>query len=500
MNKKKSLFLLLTIPALILGACSKGQKSDSSNVEPSSSSVAQSTTSEAPSSSNPQSSSAPSSSSQQSSSSSSAPSPSPIKISVELGAFLKEGSYELEFDYNDSYFLTNPEEYNEDLSLLSFGAAISTGSVEDLQSFFGAANFNDIACYGYDIAPTEDTIGYSFAHKVISGYDLVAVTARGFNYGMEWANNFLIGEEGNHQGFYARAQEVYASLSTYVNAKCNTGKLKLWLTGYSRGGAIANVLSDIIVRRTDITVWQDSFYAYTFEAPAGLNNDDLGDYAFVHNIVNANDVVANVPPASYGLGRCGVDYPIYDENVSSIVKAFDEEAVISEFVETEIDGVTYKNDTELVAHLLDHIFNNQSEGVSEYTANNRTEYVNRYQTGIGHAFGYIFALSSETRQSIMDDLSSDVWTAMSALSSGENLALFLETYLDRDNISYVHEDLVADCETAINAIFNLFNEVLAMYLNEEYKPNLNRLISFHYPETVYALLLNAHNKVTTIME
>ena len=543
MNKKKSLLLLLAIPALVLGACSKGNKSESSINESSSSSAAQSTTSEVPSSSSnerassssiipssskdnpsssdnskPQSSSstpsssaqpsssAPSISSQQSSSSSSAPAPSTIKIPVEIGAFLKEGSYELEFDYEDSYFLANPEDYNKNLSLLSFGAAVSTGDVISLGDFFGAAGFKDIAFYGYDTAPSADTVGYSFAHKVIEGYDVVAITARGLNYGMEWSNNFLIGETGNHQGFYARAQEVYASLTAYVTEKCNTGNLKLWLSGYSRGGAIVNVLSDIIVRSDDVKVYHDSFYAYTFEAPAGLNTEDLGTYAFVHNVVNSNDVIANIPPAQYGLGRCGVDYEIYDENVSTIMRAFDEEAIIPEFQPTDDLGDEMLNsDTEFCGFLLNSVFNKdieEDENTDVY-ANTREQYVNNYQAGLSNLIGYMFSLSATTRSAMLEDLQNLGFGALSIIMDDTGAALkdFIKTYLDRDNVAYNAETLQSDCAVLIKAIINIFPSLLSSFImGGAPKDDLTRLISFHYTETVYVLLVNAHNKGNTVAE
>ena len=542
MNKKKSLLLLLAIPALVLGACSKGSKSESSINESSSSSAAQSTTSEVPSSSsnerassssivpssskgnpsssdnskpqssssNPQSSSvssssAPSGSSQQSSSSSNAPAPSTIKIPVEMGAFLKEGSYELEFDYEDSYFLTNPNDYNKNLSLLSFGAAVSTGDNISLGDFFGAAGFQDIAFYGYDTAPSVDSVGYSFAHKVIEGYDVVAVTARGLNYGMEWSNNFLIGETGNHQGFYARAQEVYASLTAYVTEKCNTGNLKLWLSGYSRGGAIVNVLSDIIVRSDDVKVYHDSFYAYTFEAPAGLNTEDLGTYAFVHNVVNSNDVIANIPPAQYGLGRCGVDYEIYDENVSTIMKAFDEEAIVPEFQATDALGDMLNSDTEFCDFLLNSVFNKdieEGENTDVY-ANTREQYVNNYQAGLSNMIGYLFSLSATTRSAMLEDLQNLGFGALSIIMDDTGAALkdFIKTYLDRDNVAYNAETLQSDCAVMIKAIQNVFGTLVSSYImGGETKDDLTRLISFHYTETVYALLVNTHNKGNTIAE
>lgn len=503
--KKKTLLLLFAIPALVLGACSKGNKSSSEVIDSSSSnddrgsSSLVSSSSDNPSSSSLISSSNPQSSSNKGSSSSDTPGsdPSLTEFEVEFSPFInKERSfYNIRLTYSDNYFLTDPDTYDKDLSLLSYGASVVTGSKEDVDLFFTPIKFDNVVYHDYYVVPTAETVGHTFAHKEINGYHVIAIVVRGFEYGMEWANNFEIGYSGNHEGFNKSANTIYSHLKDYLSDKSFTSNLKLWLTGYSRGGAIANVLADTIIRNDELDLYNDKLYAYTFEAPRGLDASTLQAYPFVHNIINNNDVVANIPPASYGLGRCGVDYPIYDENVSMLMSDYDDGAVIAEYTPVTIDGTTYNTETELVAHLLDHIFNNQSASAAEYTANNRAEYVDRYQDGLSHLIGYVFALKEETRQSLITDLkNASFFDILGYLSSGESLATFLETYLDRDNISYNHELLASDCQVALNAISYLFNELFTLYLNSSYKPILMRLLAMHYPEVTYVLLQSAHER------
>ena len=459
MIKKKSLLTLLVVPSFILGGCSKGNRGSTSMPEP----EYYKTT-----------------------------------LNVEMEPFINKEieKYDLEFSYSDGYFFSNPDEYNKDLSLLSFGASMVTDKKEKAEAFYTSAQFSDVVSHGYEGAPTSDSIGYTFAHKVVEGYDVVAITVRGLNYGMEWSNNFIIGKTGNHEGFNARAIDIYQELTQYVSSKCTLNNLKIWISGYSRGGAVANVLADTIVKGESVEVSANGLYTYTFEAPAGIDSNNIVAYPFVHNVINSNDVVANIPPASYGLGRCGVDYEIYDENVSTIMSAFDEKAIIPEYSPVTLGGVSYNNDTELVEHLLENIFDKEDSS-AEYAVNTRSDYVDKVQPSLSHMIGYIFGLTAETRQSLIDDLKNkSIAELFSVMASQESLATFLETYLDRDSVIYNHEQLVEDCGI-LSAVLYLFNEVLSLYLDSETAPVLSRLISMHYTEVVYTLLINEHNKENT---
>lgn len=527
MNKKKSLFLLLAIPALVLGACSDGDQSSSnitsnpsselssSSIEESSSSAIESSSSEEPSSSasreassssqasSSSSSQASSSSSSQASSSSSAPKfePYQAKVNVELGPSInseREDPYNLEFTYDDNYFLKDAKAYDKDLSLLSFGSAIATESKEATVAFFNAGQFNDITPYGYESTPTADSVGYTLSHKNINGSELIAINVRGLSYGMEWQNNFLIGETGDHAGFIARANDIYQSIQSYITAKGIKNTLKLWISGYSRGGAVSNALASVILRAENPIVAQSDMFVYTFEAPACLDTSNCIAYENVHNILNVNDLIPRVPPAKYGLGKCGVDYPIYDEDVSNIVKELDEDLVIPEFAQVEsVDAdsntVTLHNDTELVDFIIDAVFNYKAaEGQEGYTANTREEYYDNYQDDLGYMIGLIFALSPKTRSEMLGDLSGT--NMLIVISSDEGMSNFLKGYLDKDSISYTEEKLLSACNLFRNALLTVFLKVVALYANESYRPSLMRLIDMHYPETVYALLVNAHAK------
>lgn len=415
-------------------------------------------------------------------------------IQIELkGSLHAEKTYDLSFDYDDDFFNRNAKEYDKEISLLSFGAAMSTGSFDDIESYFEQAQFNAITGNGYDGAPTVDTAGYTFAYKNIDDFSVIAVIFRGLNYGAEWANNFLMGESGDHEGFLTRSTEAYNKLLTYVNENCPNKTIKLWISGYSRGGALANVASSLILRNEDFTIRQEDMFVYTFEAPYCLSKDNAVAYENVHNIINSNDLVTNIPPFCYDFARCGVDYPIYDENISALAKEFDDGLIIPEFVEISAAS-DLKNDADLKSFIISTVFQSNLPP-EEWSCLNRSEYVDRYQTGLSYLVGIVFSLSNTSRTNLINSLSAmgamDFLTLL-ADETGKAIADLLKPYLDSDQISYDYDVLVSNSAVLRNAIYYLLLQALLIYVNESYRPSLIRLIDMHYPESVYVLLVNAH--------
>ena len=424
-------------------------------------------------------------------------------VVVQLDASLRYNEdktpYDLTFAYDDELFLTDAKVYNKDLSMLSFAASIATANKTRGDAFFSELQFNDVITHDYDKEPTEDTMGYYMAHKTIDNYELITVAFRGFEYQKEWANNFIIGKTGDHEGFSARAAEAHAALKEYIDTYLQDKELKLWINGYSRAGALSNSLSNLILQDHEIPITLENMFVYTFEAPASLCEENIVPYENIHNINNEADLITFVPPESYGLKRFGIDYPIYDINVDTLVKEFDEHIDIPRF--QSIESLTHErtnSDTDVRDYVLNQIFNKE---VDEYTsedvyANTREQYVDNYQDGLSSSIGYVFALTPETRSALLNDFSNLGFSALLIISdkTGASFKDFLTPYLDQDGIAYDDDELLADCAIFIKAAQNLFMSILLMYSNDEYKGSITRLIDMHYPETTYVLLKHAHEK------
>ena len=415
-------------------------------------------------------------------------------VNVKMEKLLKgdSGYYNIEYQYSDGFFKEDAEVYNKDLSMLSLGAALSATYEEWVSDFLSTCKFENPLLHDYDKEPTKDTLGYALAHKEIDGSELFTVLIRGHEYKAEWQNNFMIGLEGDHEGWLARSTELYSALSSYINTYKAEKSIKLWIVGYSRAGAISNLLSNLILRSDGINVNPKNMYVYTFEAPASVCEEHVQEYKNIHNIINSADIVTYIPPTQYGFNRVGVDFEIYDADIANLIKSFDAQIEIPEFVTFEGGDQTINDDVECAPFLINSIFEYDDD--LEKSARTREEYVERYQAGLSYAIGIIFGFSAQTRSELMNRFSSD-YSAMFALfdSTGEALAAILEEYLVKDHISYVHEEVVSACAILVGGVSTIFAQLLSTYLTQ--KDAFARVLDMHYPEVTYTLLSNAHSKL-----
>ena len=224
------------------------------------------------------------------------------------------------FYYTDDYFKKPATKYNQSLATMSLCLALSTYQDEkkeiyheNVKNLFGKCGFvidgadNTFQQKNYDIKTGTDTIACSFANKKIGDSTLVAVAVRSGGYGAEWASNLTLGLAGDHAGFDDASNKVYEYLADYVNSRNITGKVKFWITGFSRGGATANLLAAKLDNKIDshpkITYSKEDVYAYTFATPAGAvksNNPHSKKYNNIFNIINFHDLVPLVAPSQFG--------------------------------------------------------------------------------------------------------------------------------------------------------------------------------------------------------
>jgi len=235
-------------------------------------------------------------------------------------------------EYSDSYFCTKSTEYNHNLAKASVALSaaayevpeymkenIATSSWRDNNIYRGAEalGFGDIVSHNYDDEyflkmqnlRSSDSCGFVFAEKQVcldandssAASDVVLVVVRG-TANEEWFGNFNVVEPGSgkydvteHYSFRKAEQEVKKALEEYLGDKKGKDNLKIWITGHSRGAAVANLLA------ADITdsgfAPKENIYAYTFATPNGstLAYGDVSgmgtEYENIWNIVNPEDFV-----------------------------------------------------------------------------------------------------------------------------------------------------------------------------------------------------------------
>ena len=216
----------------------------------------------------------------------------------------------------------NAARYDEDLALVSLVIANQTSTKKKIKELFSLLGFDNILCNKDYDSNSADSISYCIGHYKDGSYDLITVAVRGLNYGREWANNFKMGTDGDHQGFTESASKVYDALLSYINSKYkssyDSGKVKLWLTGYSRGAAVTNVLSYMVLADPSkkLNIPDRYVFSYTFNTPKGLAAEHAPAFPNVFNIINSADLVTYIAPEQYGLYRCGRDINLFESKES----------------------------------------------------------------------------------------------------------------------------------------------------------------------------------------
>ena len=284
------------------------------------------------------------------------------KYDLQEGIFgyqsIKQENKSSVYFYSDGYFEDSPEIYNPSLSSMSLALALAGFNaqrtefdenlpsglysnlcrhVKVLMSDIGIKEDNIYINEDFTTRPTEDSIGMIMGAKEISidneEFILVPIAVRGGDYESEWASNCSLGTSGEALGFSNSADKVVANVTSYLNTNTsfdftealNSGKVKFWIVGYSRGGAVANITS----KRLTETYGEmgNSVYGYCFEAPAGgVDSAEInqpwtygGIYSNIHNIINTSDIVPLVPTKEMGFKRYGVDHYIPGTDAGEII-------------------------------------------------------------------------------------------------------------------------------------------------------------------------------------
>lgn len=241
------------------------------------------------------------------------------------------------FYYSDGYFSYSPKKYNSHLSSFSMClslAGFSTG--KGIGTSYGSGNVRAVLkkfCSADTIEthyPVPEyygkknkisTIGYALGQRRIIirqnagkgksknvSYILIPVVVRGEGYGEEWAGNVTLGFSGEAAGFSDAAAQVTSGVNAYIRKHhLQSKKIHFLVTGYSRGGACANLTAQRLSRKYG----SSSVYAYTFESPQA-GTAGKGTCANIHNVIRSSDIVPCLAPSGMGFRRYGPDHIIRD--------------------------------------------------------------------------------------------------------------------------------------------------------------------------------------------
>lgn len=198
--------------------------------------------------------------------------------------------------YNESTFI---EKINaKDITLKQLNASDYNEDKDDLTSF-------ELAHYEFD---------YKNEHQQI-----FFITYQGTDQDVEWSSNFDVGADlpqyyedslhtdwvikNNHKGFEVAANRSYQYIDEYIlSHQLEDHNTILFISGHSRGAGIANIAGYHYSRIPSFKT-----FCYTFGATATTitSNAVCGS---VHNIINKEDIIANIIPSNVGFKRYGYDY------------------------------------------------------------------------------------------------------------------------------------------------------------------------------------------------
>lgn len=178
---------------------------------------------------------------------------------------------------------------------------------------------------------SEVGIGY---HEVTYGgttKTILGIVIRGSNETIEeWSSNFDLGdpdawESEYHKGFYTTQERIRGFVAQYVAAYLSEAEgLTYWITGHSRGAALANILAAKLIDEGD------DVFAYTFATPATTVSATANDakYDPIFNFANTSDIVTYVPLKEWEFERFGVTMSLSIEE-SGLADVWSEQTGVS---------------------------------------------------------------------------------------------------------------------------------------------------------------------------
>lgn len=240
-------------------------------------------------------------------------------------------SFSYTIDFTD--FTANTTYYNSDLCVMSAiaSALMYSGSTFDGDTIdawmqkhhmLGCQTNNSYkhTINGSDDHLSEVALGFIPIANATGRSIVVAVIIRGTNTTLaEWSSNVDVGDtrkfseysewtnSDHHMGFDITSNRIITAVNKFVNdyitskSQYNGYGLTYWVTGHSRGGALANLVAAKLLDANKRVM------SYTFATPATTISSTAHNakYNSIFNIVNEDDFIAYFPLEDWNFTRYG---------------------------------------------------------------------------------------------------------------------------------------------------------------------------------------------------
>ncbi len=224
-------------------------------------------------------------------------------------------------DFLDYPFWRPATEYDGNLALMSMYMSLCAARdpirnenppdfdpARNAETYLLSAGFTDLRKDDYSKETSIYTISTAMGsrrmeHEDEEPFTLIAVCICGGGYKNEWQSNLAAGNGDLHEGFRSASDLVIDRIAGYIATRCIKGRIKIWISGFSRAAAVANLTAG---RLTHAGIFpKEDVFAYTYATPAAvLNPPETGDEN-IYNIICPTDTVPQVMPADWGYGRYG---------------------------------------------------------------------------------------------------------------------------------------------------------------------------------------------------
>ncbi len=248
-------------------------------------------------------------------------------------------AYQYSIWFTEYPFWQSAAQYDGNLAVMSLAMALSANRALDpaeepeadfdpslhLEEFLTDAGFSHIRKDDYSKETSMYTISMAMGSKTMeregeAPFTLIAIGVCGGGYKNEWQSNMTPGSGEIHEGFLSASELVIDRLAGYILTNGIQGRIKIWISGFSRAAAVSNVTAGLLVR--DGMFPKEDVFTYTFATPAAVLNPPESGFENIFNIINPMDLVPQVMPADWNFGRFGQDRFIPVTEFSSVGETF----------------------------------------------------------------------------------------------------------------------------------------------------------------------------------
>ncbi len=416
--------------------------------------------------------------------------------------------------YTDDYFKTPATGYNPSLTTFALLMALSSGNRTDEPSHnadFAVDLMRNIGCdrievNDYFLAEKKrvDDIGVVVGIKEMD-VPMVFVLVRGSYYGSEFGGNLIVGTgertNGNHEGFSAAKDKAMTFIRSVLSKYSLEGRVRMMTTGYSRGGAVSNLIAseitDMIIdgrieEELGVSMSRDDMYGFCFEPALCQYSKSHQEkkYANILCVIDPNDIVVKVPPKQFGFTVFGrVKWlDSNDKGKTEIMLRYMEKYFgkgISDYY--IVPGYVPQKGIPTLGSMTDFIL-----AKSVGTFGDRDRYVSVLQNDLAYTVYSIIDNLDEARKafSSLDPTNKTFEDILPTLFSRESFTKRMEAKVERFNI--LTETDPKTMMAVVGQAYDLLKkfrpeDLLAVFL--AVKGNFKRMVNPHYPLGPVSFLL-----------